>query len=320
MRGLAVLVLIVACKSSESPPRAPAESSAAAPHVIPGADPWADNGPIELPPPRVTRPFRKPFFWSATKDGKTTYLFGTVHGGVDAEKRIPLWVWKHFDAATTLIEEANIQDVEIMRWTVRPDGPTLRDELGDEYWAKLERVIGKIPAGLLDTQATPVAALRVSGFGGGARDAAGPMDGELLVRAQGLKKKIVFLETPQFHSKLFTELHDLASLRILLDRYTELEPLNRGFYEAYVDGDAERIDGLARQQFRIGMANDEAYARLIERLLTARNRAWIPQIEEAHADGGVFVAVGALHLVGKDSLVDMLRERGFTVEREQSPQ
>lgn len=310
MRILAVVALLIACKSSEPPPKQQ-------PKVV--ADPWADNGPVELPPPKVTRPFERPFFWSATRDGKTTYLFGTVHGGVDAEKRIPLWVWKRFDAAKTLIEEANIQDLEIMRWTVRPDGPTLREELGDEYWAKLEHVVGKMPAGFLETQATAVAALRVSGYGGGARDAAGPMDGELLVRAQGLKKKIAFLETPQFQSKLFTELHDLASLRMLIDRYAELEPLNRGFVDAYVDGDAERIDKLARDGFRIGVSDDAAYERLIDRLLVARNRAWIPQIEEAHAAGGAFVAVGALHLIGKDSVVDMLRERGFTVERVTAP-
>ena len=60
-----------------------------------------EDGPRELPPPKVTRPFERPFVWSAARDGKTMYLFGTLHGGVDAEKRIPLWVWKHFDEATT---------------------------------------------------------------------------------------------------------------------------------------------------------------------------------------------------------------------------
>jgi uncharacterized protein YbaP (TraB family) len=49
--------------------------------------------------------------------------------------------------------------------------------------------------------------------------------------------------------------------------------------------------------------------------LLARNRSWIPALEKAHAAGGAFVAVGALHLVGEGSVVELLRARGFTVER-----
>ena len=50
-------------------------------------------------------------------------------------------------------------------------------------------------------------------------------------------------------------------------------------------------------------------------ILGKRNRAWVPQIEQLHADGGAFVAVGAGHLVGPANVVDLLAERGFTVTR-----
>ncbi len=48
----------------------------------------------------------------------------------------------------------------------------------------------------------------------------------------------------------------------------------------------------------------------------ARNRAWIPQLAELMANGDpVFAAVGAGHLVGPDSVVDLLKAEGYTVTR-----
>lgn len=315
--ALTCVLALVACRSNDAPPPTAKEEK---PTTVTGtpanADPWADDTPKALPPPKVTHPFERPFLWTATRDGKTTYLFGTVHGGVNAEHRIPLWVWSYFDRATTLIEEANLQELDILQWTVRPDGPTLHQELGDGYWAKLEAILTPMQAGFLDTQATAVATLRVSGHGGSARDQAGPMDGELLVRAQGLKKKIEFLETGKFQSALFGELFDLAALKRLLDRKDELVPLNRQFLDAYVAGDETQFMDIARAQFGVQAADDDPdAARLIDRLLLARNRLWIPALEKAHAAGGAFVAVGALHLIGVGSVVELLRARGFTVER-----
>jgi uncharacterized protein len=142
------------------------------------------------------------------------------------------------------------------------------------------------------------------------------MDGELLVRAQGLKKKISFLETGKLQSALFGDLFDIAALKRLLDRKDALAPLNRQFLDAYVEGDETRFLELSRAQLAVQAADDDPGAKkLLERLLLARNRAWIPALEKAHAAGGAFVAVGALHLIGEGSVVELLRARGFTVER-----
>jgi uncharacterized protein YbaP (TraB family) len=41
----------------------------------------------------------------------------------------------------------------------------------------------------------------------------------------------------------------------------------------------------------------------------------VPELEQLHAAGGAFVAVGAMHLIGKRSVLDMLRQRGYQVTR-----
>ena len=53
-----------------------------------------------------------------------------------------------------------------------------------------------------------------------------------------------------------------------------------------------------------------------ERLLVERNRNWIPHIEQClAADDKCFVVVGAAHLVGPDSVVDLLQKAGYKVEQ-----
>ena len=55
---------------------------------------------------------------------------------------------------------------------------------------------------------------------------------------------------------------------------------------------------------------------LYETLVTKRNAAWIPSLERMLVDGRRhLVVVGALHLVGPDSVIELLEKRGHDVER-----
>jgi uncharacterized protein YbaP (TraB family) len=50
-------------------------------------------------------------------------------------------------------------------------------------------------------------------------------------------------------------------------------------------------------------------------LFDDRHAAWMPQIEALMRDGGDHViGVGAAHLVGKGSVIDLLRAKGVRVE------
>ena len=50
-------------------------------------------------------------------------------------------------------------------------------------------------------------------------------------------------------------------------------------------------------------------------VLVARNRDWAKAIEPMR--GQPFIAVGAGHLTGRDNLIDLLKDRGFTITRVQ---
>ena len=58
------------------------------------------------------------------------------------------------------------------------------------------------------------------------------------------------------------------------------------------------------------------FPELYETLVTERNDQWTVELERCSEDGHRYlVVVGALHLVGRDSVVDRLTARGHRVVR-----
>lgn len=56
---------------------------------------------------------------------------------------------------------------------------------------------------------------------------------------------------------------------------------------------------------------------LYEALLVRRNTDWANQIQTLlEGSGTIFMAVGAAHLAGDDSVQEILEDRGLTVTRE----
>ena len=85
-------------------------------------------------------------------------------------------------------------------------------------------------------------------------------------------------------------------------------------YLARVDPplDADRAFKKLDKIMNTGM---EDFPPLNQRLLHDRHTKWAPQIERMLADGRTHVVVvGSAHLVGKDSVVAMLRAKGIKVE------
>jgi uncharacterized protein YbaP (TraB family) len=57
---------------------------------------------------------------------------------------------------------------------------------------------------------------------------------------------------------------------------------------------------------------------LYDALLTNRNANWVVQVEEMlKGKGVIFIAVGAGHLVGPESVIAMLEAKGIKAERVQ---
>jgi uncharacterized protein YbaP (TraB family) len=76
---------------------------------------------------------------------------------------------------------------------------------------------------------------------------------------------------------------------------------------AWRKGDTATVEQLLHEGFSESPA-------IAERLLFERNRNWVAPVEACLSEGArCFVVVGAAHLVGPNSLVQLLRDRKHTV-------
>src|SRR5262245_57958161 len=102
---------------------------------------------------------------------------------------------------------------------------------------------------------------------------------------------------------------DKQAALVLLQTCIAQAPADKEMMAAWRRGEADAIARFQRESFR-------DLPSFGERLISARNRAWIPKIEgyirERHT---YFVVAGAAHLGGRDGLLAILRSRNYRIEQ-----
>lgn len=267
---------------------------------------------------KATAATAHPLLWAAHKDGKTTHLLGTMHVGFNAEKQLPGWVWDKVRAAKSFAVETDISDPALSSAAVRRDGKNLRQELGEEHWSKLEKLLGA-PTARATLNMTPGAVtslLEIKGL-----PPAMPMDLVLLGEAESADKKVVFLEPAALQIKLLQKWLDVRALKDLIDERAAGKQTSKDLLAAYLAGDIVRIEKLGndREAFLETGRTVAEYDAMMDEMLYQRNASWIAPIEKMHAEGDAMVAVGAMHLIGERSVLALLEARGYRIERVQGP-
>ena len=139
---------------------------------------------------------------------------------------------------------------------------------------------------------------------------------ELVLKARALEagKPVHGFETIDKQVRVLATLPEAVQLEFLrstlkdFDKATEMLDQMVGAWSA---GDVETLDRVAVQDMKANAP--EVY----EALLVNRNADFAGRIEEILAGSGTaFIAVGAAHLAGEDSVQAMLAKRGVEVERE----
>lgn len=140
--------------------------------------------------------------------------------------------------------------------------------------------------------------------------------------AQYTQKNTAGLESLDEHFKIYTDLFvtmDSDEIHQALSAIANSQPINQLF--GYSD---RKLDSLINT---INSGNSEALASYIddwctedveecESLLFARNRNWVPKIEQLlQRNQDSLVVVGAGHLVGEQNLIQLLKQKGYRVRR-----
>ncbi|MGH8190273.1 MAG: TraB/GumN family protein [Rhodanobacteraceae bacterium] len=264
-----------------------------------------------------------PALWVAKSPAATVYLFGTVHVLPDGAK----WRYPALDKALAASDKLYVEEDD--------DNPLNMQLLVLEYGMDLEHPLsGKLDAA---DEARLDAAAKAAGVAGGAAtlnamqpwlaaltisvapivkagyDPKSGADKQLEREFKSNGKPVGAFETAEQQIRFFADLPPALQLDLLhnaLDDYAKGPAEIKKLIDAWQAGDvaviANTVNGGMRQH----------YPELYRVLLVDRNRRWATQIAGLlKQHGTVFVAVGAGHLAGPDSVQAQLRKLGIKTER-----
>ena len=132
-------------------------------------------------------------------------------------------------------------------------------------------------------------------------------------KAKADGKEVGFLEPAEFQINLLGNMVEEDQYDFLSQTLNDLEVVNElagDLVRSWKFGDADKLHELLSKSF-----ND--YPHLHDRLLIQRNKNWVGQIEGAtRKNKNVLFVVGAGHLVGPESVVDLLKNKGYQVKQQ----
>ncbi len=261
--------------------------------------------------------------WKVSKDNKELYIGGTIHLLSQQDYPLP----KEFDQAyaksEVLVFETDIGAMESPEFQVKamqvmtyPGTKTIKDVLSKptldalqahlqtrgiplEQMAKLKPGMLSVTLSLIEFQ---VIGLTSAGVDKHYSDLA-RNDNKTQNWLESLDQQLEFLAKMGEGEEDSLIQYTLRDIKILPEMIAKIKTYWR-------DGDMKAMTDLSITPFK------KDYPQVYSDLIVKRNLNWLPQIENMFKNDIVeFVLVGALHLAGDDSVLTMLENKGYKIEK-----
>ncbi|HXH53251.1 MAG TPA: TraB/GumN family protein [Sphingomicrobium sp.] len=267
----------------------------------------------------------RPALWTVSDRDTTIYLFGTIHMLPENYR----WRTPAFDQAVnasqtlvveTIIDETNPQALvaEMARIGFATGLPPITERVSPEKRPLLEAAMARqpIPRAGFDRMKTWAAAFMLLGTQFQELGLSGGHGVEAVLKREfsAAGKPITQLESNAEQLAFFDSLPESAQ-RGLLEGALESTQAMRTEFNAMLDSWARGDVNAIGETFNRHLSETPE---LKTALVTRRNQNWSNWLARRMAQPGtVFVAVGAGHLAGDDSVQRLLQQRGFRVRRVQ---
>jgi len=262
-----------------------------------------------------------PALWEVSDPDTTIYLFGTIHLlPKDYQWRTPKLDQAMASAqelvVETIVDDKNPQKLMQAMATLgfANNLPPLVQRLPAARRPALEAAIKKsgMPVQALDKMKTWTAAIILLGGKFKEMGLSGGVEGVLRNDFSTNGKPIGELESNVEQLSYFDRLPESAQRSLLegaIDDKQSMDSELGGMLKAWSNGD---VNGIAKTFDRDLAGTPE----LAQSLIKQRNANWSKWIEtRLDKPGAILVAVGAGHLAGKDSVLEMLKKQGYKVRR-----
>jgi uncharacterized protein len=257
--------------------------------------------------------------WELHGKHNTVYLLGSIHVLRQSDYPLAPAVLQAYGSAKSLFMEVNLAEAdtqqvqaELLAGAQLPEGQTLRSVMGDARYDRAHAMARDLGVELSTFDrfkpwfaAEAISQLQLTQLG--FKPAAG-VEMYFLDRARSDGKAVAGLETLHDQIALFDGLSMDVQADYLLSSLEEANDLPKevnDMVRAWVSGDTAWFEAELKSEF----GKDP---KLYQSVLVARNRKWIPKIEALlNDDKNYLVIVGTAHLVGRDSVIDLLKKDGI---------
>jgi uncharacterized protein YbaP (TraB family) len=294
---------------------------------------------LSLPAQTTTQvtPTKHPFLWRIDGRGEQTFavkswLFGTMHLGDDRLVTLPDSVEDARESVDALycelaMDQMMKQQRRLMRKMLLPKGQILKDRLPKKLYRRLSDHVADRGSSMRTFQRMQVWAvnLNLALIDAMKEKMTKSLDVMIYKDAKADDKEVGGLETmdeqlaaladlpEQDHIKMLT--HSLAYMEKLAKK--GVSPLRR-MLEIYLAGDGAKLMAVASE----ATGDKELLERFMKSMLFDRNVGMADRMAKMmaeHPQKSYFFAVGALHYPGKNGIVELLRRKGYKIQRIGAP-
>lgn len=261
--------------------------------------------------------------WKVSKGDNEVFIAGTVHILPPSQFPLPSEFDQAYQQADSIVLEAKLPDptdqkaqMAMIQKLSYPAGEKLSQVISESTYQKLaqhftelgvnlDELNGFKPGFILSIM-TAMAAQKAQFAGEG-------VDAYFAKQAKKDNKKTAYLETTEFQINMLANMGKGTEDKFIQDTIEEMSEFKTLFKKilvAWRAGDMNAIDELIIQEAQ--SQDPQSY----QTLFVERNHNWIPQIEALFNNKEKeLVLVGAGHLAGKDSVLALLRAKGYTVSK-----
>jgi uncharacterized protein len=260
--------------------------------------------------------------WKISRDGNTMFLGGSIHVLRAEDFPLPEEFDRAFSQSALLVLEADTEQIAneeaeqyLLEHMLLPDGQTLRSILNSETYNLLRTVCARygFPIEAVNNfkpslVVTMLEVLQIQRLGFVQQG----VDAYYLEKARTENKSVAFLETVETQIDLIVSMgegYENDFVRYSLNDMSDTENQLAARVAEWKAGVASGIEASLTEM-------QKEWSEIYKTVVSDRNAAWMPQIEEYLASGQVvFVIVGAAHLYGPDGLLIQLENSGCIVEK-----
>jgi uncharacterized protein YbaP (TraB family) len=266
---------------------------------------------------------RKHSLWKISSNSGTVYIFGSIHLLKEGDYPLDKSIEKAFDNSSRLffeinldtIDEQKVQQLTIAKGTYSNE-QTLRDSLSNQTYEFTKKRLAELGMNIQQLEmfkpwllaiTMDMLELQKLGF-----DQSQGVDKYFYAKAKENGKKVDGFETAEYQLNLLADMPAAMQEKLLLQTMKELDEIQNeitAIVEAWKSGDSDALDTILLKSFK-------DYPGVNKMLIVDRNKNWLPKIESLIGQKeNVMIIVGAAHLVGKDGIIALLKQKGYQVEQ-----